>query len=96
VGRDVNLFLASPPGASIIDLSDPLPASGDHWVAAVNFGPSPGATGSGVLARLTLSALEAGEVPLMWDEAELVDSQGNAIDVGGIHGGLVSVGEPCP
>jgi hypothetical protein len=101
VGLNVNLFLASPPGASVFDLSDDLPDSdGDHLVAAINFGPAPGATGSGVLARLTLSAVGSGGGPLTLGsgviELELADSESAVIDIGSITNGYVAVGQPCP
>jgi len=87
----------SPPGASIVDLSDDLPDSdGFHLVAAINFGPSPGATGSGVLARLTLSAVGAGAGPLTLDMVTLVNSASESIDVGTVTNGFVAVGQPCP
>lgn len=93
----MNLFLASPPGASIIDFSDDLPDSdGFHLVAAINFGPSPEATGSGALARLTLSAVGAGAGALALDAVGLGDSSANSIDVGSITNGFVAVDQPCP
>jgi hypothetical protein len=96
-GRDVRLFLASVPGASIIDLSDPLPDSDDYYgVVAANFGPPPGASGSGTLARLTLTAVEAGEGVLVPFEVVLSDSSSNAIEVSSGLPGWVYIGEPCP
>jgi hypothetical protein len=97
VGCDVDLFLASAPGALITDLSDPLPDSdGSYVVAAVNFGPAPGASGSGVLVRLTLSTVGTGEVLLTMDEQALGDSSGNPIDFTFLGIAAVEVGQPCP
>ena len=97
VGLNVNLFLASPPGASIMDFSDGLPDSdGSYTVAAINFGPAPGATGSGLLARLTLSAVGAGEGALTLDAVGLVNSASEYIDVGAITNGRVAVAQSCP
>jgi hypothetical protein len=97
VDLNVNLFLASPPGASIVDVSDGLPDSdGSYTVAAINLGPAPGATGSGLLARLTLSAVGAGEGALTLDAVGLVNSASDYIDVGAITNGRVAVDQPCP
>jgi hypothetical protein len=95
----VNLFLASPPGASVVDVSDYLPDSdGRYTVGALNLGPS-GATGSGILARLTLSAVGSGADSLSVGEVGggyLVDSSDNQIAVGTVTNGRVAVGQSCP
>lgn len=97
VGRDVNLFLASAPGASIVDLSDPLPDSDDyHHVVAANMGPATGASGSGTLARLTLSAVKAGVEWVVLFDVVLADSSGKEMEVDTPSSGWIYVGEPCP
>ena len=96
-GGDVNLFLASPPGASILDLSDPLPDSdGLHVVGAMNVGPPPDANGSGVLARLTLSPVGAGAESLALNRVWLGDTWGDPMNMRWWTNGLVAVDQPCP
>jgi len=62
VGRDVRMFQDANPGSSVFDVSDSLPDSdGLYLLSAVDTAdpPSPD-SGSGVLARLTLTATAPG------------------------------------
>src|SRR3989337_579550 len=58
--RDVEQFLAAPPNASLFDVSESTPDSDGHYpVCAANIGGgSEGASGAGVLARVTLEPLQ--------------------------------------
>jgi hypothetical protein len=60
--RDVRLFLAGNAGSNVFDASDAPPGTdGRYRVAAADIGDPPAPdSGSGVLARLTLSALSPG------------------------------------
>jgi len=62
VDRDVHVFLASQPGSDVFDFSDPLPNStGLYRLAAADLGGREATeTGSGIMARLTLTAKKGG------------------------------------
>jgi len=62
VGRDVRMFQDANPGSSMFDVSDSLPDSdGLYLVSAVDTAdPASPDSGSGVLARLTLTAIAPG------------------------------------
>ena len=64
--QDVRLFQEANVGSSVIDVSDRLPdPSGYHRLSAFDASDPPRTdSGSGVLARLTLRAIAAGESPL--------------------------------
>lgn len=67
VGRDVQMFLTSSPGANAFDLSASVPHDSDtpYRVGAANIADPPeGVSGSGVLARLTLEAVGPGVTEL--------------------------------
>lgn len=67
VDRDVQLFLTSTPAANAFDVSDSVPHDDDrpYRVGAANIADPPeGASGSGVLARLTLEATGSGMTDL--------------------------------
>jgi hypothetical protein len=61
VGRDVEMFLAGNPGSSVLDVSGRVPDPGLYQVAAADTSdpPTPD-SGSGVLFRLSLRALNSG------------------------------------
>ena len=61
VDRDVKMFLAGNPGSSVLDVSGRLPDPGLYQVAAADTSdpPTPD-TGSGVLFRLSMKALNSG------------------------------------
>ncbi len=60
--RDVKLFLAADPNSNVFDASDAPPGiAGRYRAAGADFADPPiGHSGSGVLARLTFSALSSG------------------------------------
>jgi hypothetical protein len=60
-GRDVKMFLAGNPGSSVLDVSGHVPEPGLYPVAAADTSdpPTPD-SGSGVLARLTMKAVDSG------------------------------------
>lgn len=62
IGRDVRMFQAANPGSSVFDVSDSLPDSdGLYLLSAVDTAdPASPDSGSGVLARLTLTATGRG------------------------------------
>lgn len=61
VGRDVEMFLAGNPGSSVLDVSGRVPDPGLYQVAAADTSdpPTPD-SGSGVLFRLSVRALDGG------------------------------------
>lgn len=61
VGRDVEMFLAGNPGSSVLDVSGRVPDPGLYQVAAADTSdpPTPD-SGSGVLFRLSVRALNSG------------------------------------
>jgi hypothetical protein len=61
VGRDVEMFLAGNPGSSVLDVSGRVPDPGLYQVAAADTSdpPTPD-SGSGVLFRLSMRALNSG------------------------------------
>lgn len=68
VDRDVQMFVASGPGANAFDFSNSVPHDADrpYLVGAANIADPPeGITGSGVLARLTLEAVGSGSTDLV-------------------------------
>jgi hypothetical protein len=61
VGRDVQMFLAGNPGSSVLDVSGRVPEPGLYQVAAADTSdpPTPD-SGSGVLFRLRVRAVDSG------------------------------------
>jgi hypothetical protein len=78
VGQDVKLFQQANEGSSVLDLSARLPDdTGFHTLAAVDSAdPDAPDSGSGVLARITLEAVGAGESPIRFGNRD-ADSDGN-------------------
>lgn len=78
VGQDVKLFQQANEGSSVLDLSAKLPDdTGFHTLAAVDSAdPEAPDSGSGVLARITLEAVGAGESPIRFGNRD-ADSDGN-------------------
>jgi len=77
VGQDVKLFQQANEGSSVLDLSAKLPDdSGFHSLAAFDSAdPQSPDSGSGVLARITLQAVAAGESPIRFGRRDY-DSNG--------------------
>lgn len=98
-------YLLSSAGVLVLDMGDLTPdTDGDFKLGAVTF-PLASASGSGVLARLTIEAVGSGTSPLDLQDVKLSD--GNAqpvapsdsstqIYLGPVHDGWISVDEPCP
>lgn len=86
-------FLLSTSGASVLDVGDTVPDSdGDFGIGAVTFPLSP-VTGSGVIVRLTLTAVADGQSLLDLSNVKLSDSVGNPIqpaDSNGVYQGPVN------
>jgi hypothetical protein len=60
-GRDVQMFLAGNPGSSVLDVSGRVPDPGLYQVAAADTSdPATPDSGSGVLFRLSVKALDSG------------------------------------
>jgi hypothetical protein len=102
---DVELMMAAAEQASIIDLSGDTPNdTGALPLAAVDFGTGRGASGAGVLARLTVEAVGPGVSELRLDDIALfnVDREAqeatgpDAIYRGAVSNAVVAVDEPCP
>jgi hypothetical protein len=96
--RDVEMFLAADPGSDVVDHSygDPsLSGAYDLLVADAADDP-PHESGSGVLARLTLTAIEPGLTPIEIDDPVLWGYPLHLIRVDSLAHAWVAVGQECP
>jgi len=114
---DVQYFLATTPGSDVSPYSDPIPNSSGSWLAsAFDYGKDPetGArfpeSGSGVLARVGLLALNAGTSRLYFTwtssisgvilrndhDAVIGDRDEDTYFDGLVFNAMVVVGAPCP
>lgn len=97
-GVDTNRFLSQATGSEIFDASDPLPdEDGEYVVAAVDLGVGTAESGSGVLARLQLTAVTSGIFDIAVVEAALIDTNNDAMAYAG-KSATLSVGsgsDPC-
>jgi len=76
VDRDVDMFQAADPGSSVFNTSESVPPNDDGLFrvgGADLIDPPAGDSGSGVLARLTLKALDEGRTSLSIEPADLDD-----------------------
>ncbi len=74
IDRDVDMFQAAGPGGSVLNVSDSVPFDADRpfRIGATEMAEPPvGNSGSGVLARLTLSALAQGDTLLSIEPVDL-------------------------
>jgi len=103
---NVKMFQAADGHSSIFNASNPTPDSdGSFYASAVDLNAPPYQdSGSGVLARITISALAPGISPLVISETHLTDVNNNPIgdinndDVfdGLTFDGKVYIDQPCP
>lgn len=96
--RDIEMFLAAAPGSDLRDRSygDPgLSGAYDLLVSDVAGDPSH-ESGSGVLARLTLTAVEPGLTAIGIDDPVLWGYPLHSIAVDSIVNAWVAVGQECP
>ncbi|HET9476517.1 MAG TPA: hypothetical protein VFP63_03420 [Dehalococcoidia bacterium] len=99
---DVGFLLAATSGSSLLNVSDLTPdADGRFTVSAVDLGDvgvSPPESGSGVLARVTLS-VSAGAAPglyaLTMDEAGHIDPNNDSFMPDAINAGFLAVSSTC-
>jgi hypothetical protein len=100
---DVNMFQAANPGSDVFSLSDATPnSSGSFFVGAMDLGAVD--SGSGVLARITLTAVGPGvsgliiTYPELKDEstASIGDTNGDGYFDGSISYGQIAVDQTCP
>jgi len=98
IDRDVQMFLAANPGSDVRDNSYGDPGLGgfyDLMVADVA-DDSPHESGSGVLARLTLTAVGPGLAAIEIDAPVLWGYPLHSIGIGSIVNAWVAVDEECP
>jgi hypothetical protein len=98
-GVDNALFLASVPGSSLIDLTDPVPdVTGNFTVVAIDVTETPLESGSGVLSRITLQTLPgtAGVAHLGLENTDLVDAANNGYWIALTTEADVAIGQNCP
>jgi len=103
---NVKMFQAADGHSSIFNASNPTPDSdGSFYASAVDLNAPPYQdSGSGVLARITISALAPGVSPLVISETHLTDVNNNPIgdinndDVfdGLAFDGKIYIDQPCP
>ena len=102
---DEQLVIAGPGGGPVFSVSEPPPdEDGSYTSIAVDLA-AVGGSGDGVLARVTLEALNTGYSPLSVSGVYLVDvniesigdgpDQGDYFD-GPFTGAIIWVGQPCP
>jgi hypothetical protein len=107
VDKNTHLFLEAQPGANPLDLSEDLPSdTGAYLVAVADFGTGQGEgeSGSGVLARLTVEAVDSGTTELQLSNVVLVSSldeaqgdvNGDTYYDGPTSSATIAVGAPCP
>ncbi len=109
VSYDINYLLGSIPGANLFDVSEPVPDQDGLFVPAfLDLNSTVGATGSGVMVRVTLEAVGAGYSPLfptgnmlLWVDVDfniygIGDVNGDAVYDGPTDGAIVWVGQACP
>lgn len=97
-----NFLLASTPGSSLFDVSDPVPDADGIWYSAVvdvsDSSIVPSESGSGVLDRITLSVAPgapAGVYLLALSEAGHVDPTSTGHGPAAIHNAFLAVGTTC-
>ncbi|UCH87877.1 MAG: hypothetical protein JSU97_02765 [Dehalococcoidia bacterium] len=98
IDRDLEMFLAADPGSDVVDHSygDPSLSGAYDLLAADAADDPPHESGSGVLARLTLSALEPGLTPIEIEDSLLWGYPLHLIQVDSVAHAWVAVGQECP
>jgi len=103
---NVKMFQAADRHSNVFNASDPRPDSdGSFYASAVDLSAPPYQdSGSGVLARITVSALAPGVSPLTVSSPTLTnvtgqpigDTDGNGIFEGSVFNAQIAVDRPCP
>jgi len=103
---NVKMFQAADGHSNIYNASDPTPdTDGSFYASAVDLSAPPYQdSGSGVLARITISALAPGISPLTISSPTLTDvngqpigdTDGNGIFEGSVFNAQIAIDRPCP